>query len=774
MKAEVNEENVDETGKITFHLSHEGFKPEAAKLDNYAISLRVDNNDYGVHVASEYVQTALHKVSVVSVKMNAIYKANSVTKVADKAFDISDIEPEMTKEIEYTDGIAYAFFAGLELGAELIENNVSKGIFTFSQLKTMGYDMPTPTTTATCIAGDCEDIVNDLTKGVASTVSVRIMNGTVENMKSTKGNIGKNKVYNFAFNDGLGEAADNTVNAQLKVSIGKHKSALSFKFPYETVWTYALDAANDHANISSWAANYTRPNFAVKPTLTLSDGDFELDGSNKVYGLEVSDFNNKIFNLPASYSEDIVINFNIADGAYDLTEKTVTLNNIAFKTRLGSTYTVTGSYPMGKYLADEVAAVTAVVTVKTTDRNTDVINITAPAYDVTLLKSGEYVSDSGDGYYKITSNDFSDALVDAYVNQGIFTKSGEVITPSKATAFATGEFIAANIVPSPVGTAKSFEVVTDVAGTFDIKSKDLGTDLLTSAILHKIASNYENETWSYSFKTYVGQEVKITWPIKAVPMYEYKLKTYDLNTTDYSFSIPDSKVWPDHANITKAKTELDLINDSNILVVEGNTTVPANQLASKHLAPKFTLVGSPVGVIITNTNVEYYGPEASVGIKGSLDIVSGTTPFLVQGSEKIYVNNTSSTTDVVYVKQFNPIADPAGTTESVTIKQSVPKDIPVTMKDILGNKLYVDGVMTTSEANYKEEVPVIFGAINFSVYSVNGSPTTTGWSFADSSSPANVQLQATTGVATGTYTVVVRASTCWKTYDYTFLVTVTE
>jgi predicted nucleic acid-binding Zn-ribbon protein len=775
MKAEGD----DETGRITFHLSHEGFN--GSIMDTYAVSLRADNDEFGVHVASEYVQTALRKESFIEIDKTRIYKANPLTQEAEEVLAIDPSNPEMSKEIEYTDGIAYAYFAGFELGAKLTIKGEEKGVYTLSQLKAMGYDMPTPKTTVECTAGTTACIVDDLSLGAASTVSVKIKDGTEDNMKKTKKAINSIKEYTYAFNDGLGDDAANTVYAQLIVKIGRHKSAIAFSFPYETVWTYADDAVKDNNNYLHPDAlqNYVRSSFVVNPALSLPDGDYPLDGSNKVYGLEVTDFELDQVFTTTDVPADIVPAFKIV--GIDDTDKELALEKVEIKKRVSDTYSVKGTYAMSKYLADAVANVPTTVTVKWTDRKTDDILINLTGKEVTLLKTGEFVDDLGDGYYTIKSDDFADALMTAYVSQGIFTKTGDVFVPTKETAFGAelaAEFnngnISEKINAAYGGRDKSFVVLTnEIDHEFYIKSDD-AEDKLTSKILHKVSTNYENLPWTYSFTTYVGQKVTVTWPISAKFMYDYKFKTFGLNTTDSSFTIPDSNVWPDHANITKAKTELDLLYDSNILVMEGNTTVPSADIASKHLAPKFVLVGTPAGVSFTNSNLLYYGQAPSVGIKSSLDLVSGNTPFLVPGSDKMYVNNTSNTVETVYVKQFNPIADPDGATESVTVKLNVASDIPVTMKDILGNKLYVSGVRTTTEAHYKATIPEIFGLISFSVYSVNGSTVTTGWTIATPYSPEKVQLHTAATVATGTYNVVVKATTQWKTYDYNFVVTVEE
>ena len=104
--------------------------------------------------------------------------------------------------------------------------------------------------------------------------------------------------------------------------------------------------------------------------------------------------------------------------------------------------------------------------------------------------------------------------------------------------------------------------------------------------------------------------------------------------------------------------------------------------------------------------------------------------------------------------------------------------VELTMQDVLGNKLYDLGHIQDNTGSYKDTVKKIFGSVKFSVYTVNGSSATAGWSikgansFGVSDTPDDVKL-ITNGVAAGTYTVVIKANTVWKdNYFYTVKVNV--
>jgi hypothetical protein len=174
--------------------------------------------------------------------------------------------------------------------------------------------------------------------------------------------------------------------------------------------------------------------------------------------------------------------------------------------------------------------------------------------------------------------------------------------------------------------------------------------------------------------------------------------------------------------------------------------------------------------------VKYYSQAASVGVKSALYVKSGNTEFLVPGSDQMYVGETPVTS--VNVKPSNPIAatqpNPVNPTDLDASGKGL---VELTMQDILGNKLYELGHVQDNTGSYKDTIKKIFGSVKFSVYTVNGSSATAGWSiqgansFGISDTPDDVKL-ITSGVAAGSYTVVLKAQTVWKDYYYTVKVNV--
>ena len=774
----------EETGKMTFHLKHMNFEPDPTStvdpLAGYAISLRVDNDEYKVHVASEYVQAKLHKFGTITIKTDYIYKPNISTGEVD---DASKIQTGVAQnlDIQYTDGATHTFVDGYELAAE---DSDSHKIRTISQWKSLGYEMPDVKVTATAGTSGTTNIIADL-KGTSSTFAVKIMDGLNDNMKNTKNDIDKTNAYTFAFNYG----AATPVNVLLNVNIKKYNGAFHFKFPYTMTWTYDLDKVVDHNNTGEY---YTRMGNAVKadskfvvtPCLTVGDKDYPLDGSNKVFGLVASD----LFADPAveqtfttTETVPVVGGFNILKSFDDNTVSLKQFNSNAGE-RLGKTYEYTGSYNLNKYsTANDVSK----IVITTVDRKTEDIKITAQEKAVKLL-GAEYKS--GGDVYEISSASFKDALMAAYINQGIF--DGNITSES---AFGT-EFLPANIayvdrtglsekfdVESKAGTAESGDETFVIKSNADFKSP----------VLHKVASNYEAEPWTLTVTTYVGQKVIITWPIKAESLHPYRFVTYGLDSQN-AIQVP--MVWVSGTdNITKAQTEVDLIkyNNANVTVkyTEGTTetTVEYAKFADSdiRLVPKFSLVNTTDGIAVANSpvsgldcfsNVTYYGQAASVAIKSSLYVKSGTTDFLVPGSDQMYVGGTPVSS--ITVKQVNPIADTQEPIGTITNLPSTGQgSVALTMKDILGNSLYADGAIKNKTNPYKEDVKAIFGSVKFSVYTVGGSSAITGWSiygadsFGVSDTPSDVKLM-TNGVATGSYDVVIRARTAWKDYYYSVKVNV--
>ncbi len=778
----------EKTGKMTFHLKHMNFEPKGGTLDQYAISLRADNDEYKVHVASEYVQAKLHKFGTITIKTDYIYKPNISTGEVD---DASKIQTGVAQnlDIQYTDGATHTFVDGYELAAEDTE---SHKIRTISQWKTLGYEMPEVTVTATAGTSGTTNIIADL-KGTSSTFAVKIMDGLNDNMKNTKIDIGQTNAYTFAFNYG---AATPPVNVLLNVNITKYDGAFHFKFPYTMTWTYGIDAAVDNynkgqASTASWHY-YTRTGDAVKatsqfvvaPCLTVGDEDYPLDGSNKVFGLVASD----LIADPAveqtfttTETVPVVGGFNILKSFDDNTVSLKQFNSNAGE-RLGKTYEYTGSYNLNKYsTANDVSK----IVITTVDRKTADINITAPEKAVKLL-GAEYKAED---FYEISSASFTDALMAAYINQGIFDGN-----TTQEYAFGT-EFLPASIeyvgrtglaakfdVESKAGTAESGDE------TFVIKSNAN----FKSPVLHEVASNYEDKPWTLTVETYVGQKVIITWPIKAEPLHPYRFVTYGLDSQN-AIQVP--MVWVNGTdNITKAQTEVDVIkyNNANVKVkyTEGTTetTVEYGKFADADikLVPRFSLVNATTdGIAVANSgtadlncisNVTYYGQAVSVAIKSSLYVKSGNIEFLVPGSDQMYVGGTPVSS--ITVKQVNPIADTQDPIGTVTNVASTGTGVVyLTMKDILGNSLYANGDIQNKQTPYKEDVKAIFGSVKFSVYTVGGSSATTGWtlygadSFGISDTPSKVQLM-TNAVATGSYDVVIRARTLWKDYYYTVKVNV--
>ena len=773
----------EETGKMTFHLKHMNFEPDLTSpvdpLAGYAISLRVDNDEYKVHVASEYVQAKLHKFGTITIKTDYIYKPNISTGEVD---DASKIQTGVAQNlnIQYTDGATHTFVDGYELAAE---DSDSHKIRTISQWKSLGYEMPNVDVTVTeePVATRTDNIVANL-NGTSSTFAVKIMDGLKDNMIKTKENIGSKNNYKFAFNYG----AASPVNVILDVNITKYDGTFHFKFPYTMTWTYGIDATVDNynkgqASTASWQF-YTRTGatakatsqFVVAPCLTVGDKDYPLDGSNKVFGLVASDLfddpaASQVFTTTAPVPGDFSLLCSYAD---DNTVSMGQFNSIAGE-RLGKTYEFTGSYNRDKY---STAKDISKIVITTVDRKTEDIMITAPEKVVKLL-GAEYKS--GDKY-EISSASFTDALMTAYINQGIFDSNF-----TRKSAFAK-EFAA--LIESTTGLAANFDVAaTSADSTFVIKSN---ADF-KSPVLHKVASNYESEPWTLTVETYVGQKVIITWPIKAEPLHPYRFVTYGLDSQN-AIQVP--MVWNSSVDhIIKAQTEVDVIkyNNANVKVkyTEGTTETTVDYAkfadADIQLVPKFSLVNVTDGIAVANSpvsgldcfsNVTYYGQAASVAIKSSLSVKSGNTEFLVPGSDQMYVGGTPVTS--ITVKQVNPIAD---TQEPIVAITNIPSTglgaVSLTMKDIRGNSLYAAGVIQNNQSPYDADVKAIFGSVKFSVYTINGSSATTGWtingadSFGISDTPSQVQLM-TNGVATGSYDVVIRARTAWKDYYYSVKVNV--
>ena len=164
-----------------------------------------------------------------------------------------------------------------------------------------------------------------------------------------------------------------------------------------------------------------------------------------------------------------------------------------------------------------------------------------------------------------------------------------------------------------------------------------------------------------------------------------------------------------------------------------------------------------------------------MGVKSSLYVKSDNTEFLVPGSDKMYVGGTPVSS--VTVEQVNPIAPTQQNPVNATTIVGGEGLVELMMQDVLGHYIYFNGQARNNTPPFSGTIASIFNDIQFSVYSVNGSTSTGGWSmkggdaFGIADTPDDVKL-ITNGVAAGPYTVVIKASTVWKDYYYTVKVNV--
>ena len=760
------------TGKITFFLSHRNFEPEGGNLDKYTVSLRADNEDYNVHVASHYVQATLQTIIELTILTDYVYKPDPATGMVEEDSKIATTG-EHNYDIPYTDRKVHAFLQGYEMAAQ-----DEKGIIrTFSQWKALNYDMPEVTEKAERFYGDAKEYINDSFKGSSSTFAMKNLN-----MIDVKKKVGLFNKYNITFTCG-----SHVANVRMRVTIGKYIGAFHLKLRYKMAWDYDQDAEVDHYNMDKtpdkWKS-YTRKgdvyapysHFVVKAYLVVDGEERELSGANRVYGLSSLDFQYGRFTpKPAGVDFDVL-------GAYfdsrmlSLTEFTTTPGE-----RLGEEYVYTGSYNCFDKYSTEPDVTTIVIT--TVDRKTEDILLPAPEKEVKLLNTVEYKS--GD-YYSITSDNFADRLMQAYVDQGIF---GEGFDREKAF---TGEFASMKEIEH-AGLSANFEMVKSAgggeSGDENLQIRSMG-EKLKSAVLHKVATGSDcqgqENPWDMTYETYVGQRVKFTWPLSVAPLHDYRFVTSGQDT----FQVPIGWVGGPDA-ITKAQTELDLLNFSNYIQVKYEEEGSEHTVTTAHykdsqirLVPKLSLVNATEGVAIANSgtdalpcisNVTYYSQAPSVEVKSALYVKSGDTEFYVPGSDKMYVGETPVTS--VSVMQSNPIAATQANPVNPTGMVSGVGLVELTMKDVLGHSIYLNGKAQDSQYPFAASIANIFRYVRFSVYSVNGNTSIRGWSmeggdaFGISDTPDYVRL-ITSGVSAGTYTVVIKARTAWKDYYYTVKVNV--
>ena len=396
-----------------------------------------------------------------------------------------------------------------------------------------------------------------------------------------------------------------------------------------------------------------------------------------------------------------------------------------------------------------------------------------------VTEGGQYV-EGAEERYLIKSQNLADSVYNKFVNQKIFAAADY----SRKNAFGIAEdseFNSANVVWNNVssGSAARFNKVftnDSQGGSFYLQSNDveLGAPYeaakhLTSEALRNLSQNYvagsgeylpkadATKFVTYSFYSYIGQVVNVNWPLQAVPADPYKFTTYGAleSAGNYYFNISPSTVGTSG---------------------EGGIS-PAN-LSSKGLVPVFKLTDKPEhkGVTISDpkfkSNVQYYGQVDSVAVKSALYVNSHSTLFYVPGSENMYVNYSDKKIDSVFVRKFNPIAEPAKQvlTGNAVVNAGAAGVLPLNMVDINGNYIYKNGYAQSNKGKYKETIKKIFNDITFTLVSVNGSEELGGFSLVSGDTPDVLKLNVPAGAAEGAYTIVVEASSSWKDYTYTLTI----
>ena len=821
-----------ETGKIVFTLQHENFEATVENgepvLDSYAVSLVVADEARGIHVASEYTGTINVPSPKITVDMKNLYMVNPVDSSNVVVYTKST--NEYTNEIEYIDSTLRYPYKDCFIAAKITP--VSKmhmgkmaedPYYTYEQLRELGWNMPQSSLVITTTAADdkCAFLKHaDLANAEYATVNI----DSTKALKLVKEHlIGTADVHtkklNYAYNNGINSSESATLNMSALITLGK-ANKLNFEITHDMKWTYEIDKKADHENIAIFNTNWEHIDLVSKPVLLRDTLKVTLDGSDAAYGIVAADFYGKSFTkgtdatVPQSLKEyDYTVK---TPSVVSNTDTTIVLTKAGIsswgepsgeKNICKAQYDLAGSYvlPFSKQS-------NALVTINAIDRDRTPIEINLKPFKVTIL-GGESVTEGGqyvegaEERYLIKSQNLADSVYNKFVDQKIF----DAADYSRKNAFGIAEdseFNSANVVWNNVssGSAARFNKVftnDSQGGSFYLQSNDveLGAPYeaakhLTSEALRNLSQNYvagsgeylpkadATKFVTYSFYSYIGQVVNVNWPLQAVPAEPYKFTTYGAleSAGNYYFNISPSTVWvtnPD--NITKANTELDLIMNGNIQVVTGTSgeggISPAN-LSSKGLVPVFKLTDKPEhkGVTISDpkfkSNVQYYGQVDSVAVKSALYVNSHSTLFYVPGSENMYVNYSDKKIDSVFVRKFNPIAEPAKQvlTGNAVVNAGAAGVLPLNMVDINGNYIYKNGYAQSNKGKYKETIKKIFNDITFKLVSVNGSEELGGFSLVSGDTPDVLKLNVPAGAAEGAYTIVVEASSSWKDYTYTLTI----
>lgn len=817
-----------ETGKIAFKLYHENFEARIEGgepvIDNYAISLVVADESKGIHVASEYTGTVNIPSPTITVDMSNLYIHKEDAEVETKnVVAYTKTTNEYTNEIQYIDSTLRTPYKGCFLAAKITPVKPLIGVpaviphYTYDQLRELGYNMPASSLEITTTASDdkCAFLKHaDLANAEFATVNI----DSTKALKLVKEHlIGTSDVHskklNYAYADGFGGILDMSA----VITLGK-ANKLNFEITHDMKWTYEIDKLADHENIGIFKTNWEHNNLLSVPVLVRDTMKVALDGSDKAYGIVASDFYGKAFTKGANAVKPdqlAVYDYTVMTPNTEPEDNTIVLKSAAISSWgildaeskvCKATYDLAGSYvlPFSKVS-------NALVTINATDRDRTPIDLVLEPFDVTLLggesltEGGRYVSGSQERYLIKSANLASD-VYGKYVAQKIF--SADKYTQKNAFGLAEdSEFNDVNVVWNNVSNenaARFGKVFTNntQGGSFYLQSNDLllgapydASKHLTSEALRDLSQNYDGEGnylvapdtakfVTYSFYSYIGQVVNVNWPILAKPAATYMFTTYGAleNEGNYYFNISPSTVWYNPDYITRANTELDLIINSNIQIVTGTNgeggISPVN-FADKGLVPEFRLAKEPahVGVSIDDkgsflSNVKYYGQVDSVAVKSALYVKSADIRFYVPGSEHMYVNYSDKKVDSVFVRKFNPIAEPDRQvlTGNAVINAGSAGVLPLNMVDINGNYIYKNGYAQSNKGKYHETIKNIFNDIVFKLVSVDGSEEFTGWSLVSGNTPDALKLNVPAGIAEAAYTVVVEAHSSWKDYTYTLTI----
>lgn len=819
----------NETGKVAFKLYHENFQAtvegEKPVLDAYAVSLVVADEAKGIHVASEYTGTINVPSPVITVDMKNLYMVNPVDSTNIVAY--TKTTNEYTNEMEYIDSTLRYPYKDCFIAANITPVSGMLGLpaqkphYTYEQLREQGWNMPESSLEITTTATDdkCAFLKHaDLANAEFATVNI----DSTKALKLVKEHlIGTSDVHtkklNYAYNNGINSSESATLNMSATITLGK-VNKLDFEIAHKMVWTYEIDKLADHKNIGTFTTSWSHENLLSVPVLVKGEEKVLLDGSDAAYGIVTSDFYGKAFTKGDNAvvpSELTAYSYNVKTPNSAIPDSTIVLTSAAISSwgaKVGESKVNTAKYDLaGTYVLPFSKKSNALVTINAEDRDRTPIELTLEPFKVTILggnsitDGGQYIKGSEERYL-IKSQNLADSVYNKFVEQKIF----DAAKYTRKNAFGLAEdseFNGANVVWNNVisaDAARFDKVFTNdtQGGSFYLQSNNVelgGTynaaKHLTSEALRDLSQNYKavsgeylpvadaTKAVTYSFYSYIGQVVNVNWPLQAVPAEPYKFTTYGAleSAGNYYFNISPGTVWYNPDFITRANTELDLIMNGNIQVVTGTNGEgginPAN-LTAKGLVPMFRLTDTPEhnGVAISTptfeSNVQYYGQVDSVAVKSALYVNSAETLFYVPGSESMYVNYSDKKIDSVFVRKFNPIAEPAGQvlTGNAVINAGTQGVLPLNMKDINGNFIYKNGYAQSNKGKYHETIKNIFNEIVFTLVSVNGEEQFTGWALVSGNTPDELKLNVPAGIAEGAYTIVVEAHSCWKDYTYTLTI----